>query len=219
MEILKGTQGSFPKVLLLTASILALWLPQGSWATLHIQKIPERPQKDQDLLLSVLGVPNTFQDFTWYLGEDTDGGTRLFTYIPELQRPQRDGSAMGQRDIVGFQNGSLLLRRAQPSDSGTYQVAVTVNPAWTMRAKTEVQVAEINKQPSTAHLPLNAWMVAAAIIGPLAFGFFLIGSIAYLLVTRGWRGRSPRYRVPVPPPSLSALSLLPCPLSPMTRLC
>ncbi|XP_073913690.1 cell adhesion molecule CEACAM19 isoform X3 [Castor canadensis] len=192
MEILKGTQGSFPKVLLLTASILALWLPQGSWATLHIQKIPERPQKDQDLLLSVLGVPNTFQDFTWYLGEDTDGGTRLFTYIPELQRPQRDGSAMGQRDIVGFQNGSLLLRRAQPSDSGTYQVAVTVNPAWTMRAKTEVQVAEINKQPSTAHLPLNAWMVAAAIIGPLAFGFFLIGSIAYLLVTRGWRGRSPR---------------------------
>uniref|UniRef100_A0A8C0VW23 Immunoglobulin V-set domain-containing protein n=1 Tax=Castor canadensis TaxID=51338 RepID=A0A8C0VW23_CASCN len=142
MEILKGTQGSFPKVLLLTASILALWLPQGSWATLHIQKIPERPQKDQDLLLSVLGVPNTFQDFTWYLGEDTDGGTRLFTYIPELQRPQRDGSAMGQRDIVGFQNGSLLLRRAQPSDSGTYQVAVTVNPAWTMRAKTEVQVAD-----------------------------------------------------------------------------
>jgi hypothetical protein len=77
---------------------------------------------------------------------------------------------------------------------------------------------EINKQPSTAHLPLNAWMVAAAIIGPLAFGFFLIGSIAYLLVTRGWRGRSPRYRVPVPPPSLSALSLLPCPLSPMTVL-
>uniref|UniRef100_A0A8C0VZU7 Immunoglobulin V-set domain-containing protein n=1 Tax=Castor canadensis TaxID=51338 RepID=A0A8C0VZU7_CASCN len=223
MEILKGTQGSFPKVLLLTASILALWLPQGSWATLHIQKIPERPQKDQDLLLSVLGVPNTFQDFTWYLGEDTDGGTRLFTYIPELQRPQRDGSAMGQRDIVGFQNGSLLLRRAQPSDSGTYQVAVTVNPAWTMRAKTEVQVAGESEgpgkeQPSTAHLPLNAWMVAAAIIGPLAFGFFLIGSIAYLLVTRGWRGRSPRYRVPVPPPSLSALSLLPCPLSPMTVL-
>ena len=64
----------------------------------------------------------------------------LFTYIPKLLRPQRDGSAMNQRDIVGFSNGSMLLRHAQPKDSGTYQVAVTINPSWTMRAKTEVQV-------------------------------------------------------------------------------
>lgn len=123
-----------------TASILALWVPQGSWAALHIQKIPEQPQMNQDLLLSVQGIPNTFQDFSWYLGEEAHGGTMLFTYIPKLLRPQRDGSAMNQRDIVGFSNGSMLLRRAQPSDSGTYQVAVTINPSWTMRAKTEVQV-------------------------------------------------------------------------------
>lgn len=95
---------------------------------------------NQDLLLSVQGIPDTFQDFSWYLGEEAHGGTMLFTYIPKLLRPQRDGSAMNQRDIVGFSNGSMLLRRAQPSDSGTYQVAVTINPSWTMRAKTEVQV-------------------------------------------------------------------------------
>lgn len=65
----------------------------------------------------------------------------LFTYIPGLLKPQRDGSAMKQRDIIGFPNGSMLLCHAQPTDSGTYQVAVTINPAWTMRAKTEVQVA------------------------------------------------------------------------------
>lgn len=64
----------------------------------------------------------------------------LFTYFPDLQRPQRDGSAMGQRDIVGFPNGSMMLRRVQPTDSGTDQVAVTLNPDWTMRAKTQVQV-------------------------------------------------------------------------------
>uniref|UniRef100_A0A673UTH8 Immunoglobulin V-set domain-containing protein n=1 Tax=Suricata suricatta TaxID=37032 RepID=A0A673UTH8_SURSU len=122
------------------SSILALWVPQGSWAALCIQKIPEHPQKNQDLLLSVQGIPDTFQDLNWYLGEEAYGGTMLFTYILDLQRPQRDGSAMGQRDIVGFPSGSMLLHRVQPTDSGTYQVAVTINPAWTMRAKTKVQV-------------------------------------------------------------------------------
>lgn len=123
-----------------TASVLALWVPQGSWAALRIQKIPERPQKNQDILLSVQNIPDTFQDFVWYLGEETDGGTRLFTYIPDIPRPQRDGSAIGHRDIVGFPNGSMLLRDAQPRDSGTYHVEVHINPSWTMRAKTEVQV-------------------------------------------------------------------------------
>uniref|UniRef100_A0A8D2DHS0 Immunoglobulin V-set domain-containing protein n=1 Tax=Sciurus vulgaris TaxID=55149 RepID=A0A8D2DHS0_SCIVU len=153
MELLVGTQSCFPKNLLLSASILALWPPQGSQAALHIQKIPEQPQKNQDLLLFLEGVPDSFQDFTWYLGEEPHGGTMLFTYIPGLQRPQRDGNAMGQRDAVGFRNGSMLLRRVQPSDSGTYHVAVTVNPAWTMRAKTEVQVAGPPPQRSQSWTP------------------------------------------------------------------
>uniref|UniRef100_A0A8C9B085 CEA cell adhesion molecule 16, tectorial membrane component n=1 Tax=Prolemur simus TaxID=1328070 RepID=A0A8C9B085_PROSS len=198
MKIPTRTQGHFSKSLLLSALILALWMPQGSQAALHIQKIPEQPQKNQDLLLSVQGVPDTFQDINWYLGEETYGGTRLFTYIPELLRPQRDGSAMKQRDIVGFPNGSMLLRRAQPTDSGTYQVAITINPAWTMKAKTEVQVAEKHKDLPGAHLPMNAGIVAAIIIGSLAAGALLIGSIACLLVTRGWRGQSHRYRGPAP---------------------
>uniref|UniRef100_A0A671E4D7 CEA cell adhesion molecule 19 n=1 Tax=Rhinolophus ferrumequinum TaxID=59479 RepID=A0A671E4D7_RHIFE len=140
MESPTGTQCHFSKGLLLSVSVLALWIPQDSWADLHIQKIPEQPQKDQNLLLSVQGIPDTFQDFIWYLGEEAYGGTRLFTYIPELKRPQRDGSAMEQRNIVGFPNGSMLLYHAQPKDSGTYIVVVTINPSWTMRGKTEVQV-------------------------------------------------------------------------------
>ncbi|XP_025770553.1 carcinoembryonic antigen-related cell adhesion molecule 19 [Puma concolor] len=176
----EGARRHFSKGLLLSASILALWVPQGSRAALRIQKIPEHPQKNQDLLLSVRGIPDTFQDFNWYLGEEAHGGTMLFTYIPELQRPQRDGSAMGQRDIVGFPNGSMLLHRAQPTDSGTYQVAVTINPAWTMRAKTKVQVE-------------------------VAAGALFIGSIAHLLLTRSWRGQSHRMPAPGGQGSLSVL--------------
>nr|XP_007995324.2 carcinoembryonic antigen-related cell adhesion molecule 19 isoform X1 [Chlorocebus sabaeus] len=212
MEIPMGTQGCFSKSLLLSASILVLWMLQGSQAALHIQKIPEQPQKNQDLLLSVQGVPDTFQDFNWYLGEEMYGGTRLFTYIPGIQRPQRDGSAMGQRDIVGFPNGSMLLRRAQPTDSGTYQVAVTINSEWTMKAKTEVQVAEKNKELPSTHLPTNAGILAATIIGSLAAGALLISCIAYLLVTRNWKGQS--HRLPAPR-SQGSLSILCSAVSPV----
>ncbi|XP_043454590.1 carcinoembryonic antigen-related cell adhesion molecule 19 isoform X2 [Prionailurus bengalensis] len=201
----EGARRHFSKGLLLSASILALWVPQGSRAALRIQKIPEHPQKNQDLLLSVRGIPDTFQDFNWYLGEEAHGGTMLFTYIPELQRPQRDGSAMGQRDIVGFPNGSMLLHRAQPTDSGTYQVAVTINPAWTMRAKTKVQVEEKHKEPPITHLPMSAGIMVAIIIGSLAAGALFIGSIAHLLLTRSWRGQSHRMPAPGGQGSLSVL--------------
>uniref|UniRef100_A0A8C5ZT93 CEA cell adhesion molecule 19 n=1 Tax=Marmota marmota marmota TaxID=9994 RepID=A0A8C5ZT93_MARMA len=157
-----GTLSCFTKRLLLSACILALWPPHGSRAALRIQKIPEQPQKNQDLLLSLQGVPDSFQDFTWYRGAEAHGGTRLFTYIPGLQRPQRDGSALGQRDVVGFPNGSMLLRRAQPSDSGTYQVAVAINPAWTMRAKTEVRVAGEWRPPQGS----RSWAPARTLLVP-----------------------------------------------------
>ncbi|XP_006732056.1 carcinoembryonic antigen-related cell adhesion molecule 19, partial [Leptonychotes weddellii] len=196
MEIPERAQCHFSKGLLLSASFLALWIPQSSWAALHIQKIPEHPQKDQNLLLSVQGIPGNFQDFNWYLGKEANGGTMLFTYFPDLQRPQRDGSAMGQRDIVGFPSGSMLLCRIQPTDSGTDQVAVTINPDWTMRAKTEVQVDEKLKELPITHLPLSAGIMAAIIIGFLVAGSLFIGCIAHLLLTRDWRGQS--HRVPTP---------------------
>ncbi|KAM5209982.1 cell adhesion molecule CEACAM19 [Hipposideros larvatus] len=192
MEIPTGTQCHFSKGLLISASILALCIPQGSWAGLRIQKIPEKPQKDQDLLLSVQGIPDTFQDFIWYLGEEAYGGTRLFTYIPELQRPQRDGNAMMQRDIVGFPNGSMLLRHAQPKDSGTYIVVVTINPYWAMQAKTEVQVVEKHTELPVTRLPMSTGIMATIIIGSVAAVSLFIGSIAYLLVTKGCKSPSHR---------------------------
>ncbi|KAL1769072.1 carcinoembryonic antigen-related cell adhesion molecule 19 [Sigmodon hispidus] len=192
MEICTQTPSCFSKGFLFSVFILALWLPQSSQAVLHIKKIPEQPQKNQDLLLSLHGVPSNIQDFMWYLGEETNGGTRLFSYILGLPRPQRDGDAMGQRDIVGFPNGSMLLRNAQPSDSGTYQVAVTINPAWIMKAKTEVLVANTREYSMAPRLPVSAGIMAATIIGSLAVGALLVGGIVYFLVTRRQKGKSPR---------------------------
>ncbi|KAM9224636.1 cell adhesion molecule CEACAM19 isoform 2-T2 [Dugong dugon] len=122
-----------------------------------------------------------------------------------LKRPQRDGSAMRQRDIVGFSNGSMLLRRAQPSDSGIYHVAVTINPSWTMKAKTEVQVAEKEQKLPSARLPVNIGIMAAIIIGSLTAGALLISSLAYLLVTRGWKGQNHGVSPPGGQRSLSVL--------------
>ncbi|XP_023398921.1 carcinoembryonic antigen-related cell adhesion molecule 19 isoform X1 [Loxodonta africana] len=205
MKISTRAQGCYSKDFLLPASILALWTLQSSQAALHIQKIPEQPLKDQDLLLSVQGIPGTFQDFNWYQGEETSGSTMLFSYIPGLQRPQRDGSAMRQRDIVGFANGSMLLRRAQPSDSGIYQVAVTINPSWTMKAKTEVRVSEQQQKLLSAHSSVNIGIVAAIIIGSLVAGGLVIGSLAYFLVTRGCKGQNHRTSPPGGQRSLSVL--------------
>ncbi|KAM6223652.1 cell adhesion molecule CEACAM19 [Rhynchocyon petersi] len=192
MEIPDRAPGCLSKRLLLSASILALWTLQNSQAALYIQKIPEHPLKNQDLLLSVQGIPGNFQDFNWYEGEKMDGSTMLFSYIPELKRPQRDGSAMRQRDIIGFSNGSMLLRRIQLNDSGLYQVAVTINPSWIMKGSTVVQVVENREEQSKTHIPVNMGIVAAIIIGSLAAGAVLIGSFAYLLLTRGWKGQNHR---------------------------
>ncbi|ELK33432.1 Carcinoembryonic antigen-related cell adhesion molecule 19 [Myotis davidii] len=103
---------------------------------------------------------------------------------------------MEQRDIVGFPNGSMLLRDAQPRDSGTYHVEVHINPSWTMRAKTEVQVPENFTELPVTPLPVSTGIVAAILIGSLAAASLLVGSIAYLLVTRGWRGQRHRYGAP-----------------------
>lgn len=45
----------------------------------------------------------------------------------------------------------------------------------------------------SSHLSVNAGITAAIIIGSLAIGSLLVCGIAYVLVTRSQKGRSPRY--------------------------
>ena len=65
------------------------------------------------------------------------------------------------------------------------------------------------KELPVTNLPVSAGIVAAIVIGSLATGCLFVGTIAYLLVTRGWRAQNHRYRSPSPL-SLSVCS--PCPL-------
>uniref|UniRef100_A0A8C0LWM5 Immunoglobulin V-set domain-containing protein n=1 Tax=Canis lupus familiaris TaxID=9615 RepID=A0A8C0LWM5_CANLF len=176
------------------ASILALWIPQAlglPYASRRFQSILKRTRTFSCLSRASQA---TFRTSTGTWGRRPMVARMLFTYFPDLQWPQRDGSAMGQHDIVGFPNGSMMLHRVQPTDSGTYQVAVNINPAWIMRAKTEVQVAEKHKELPIIHLPVSAGIMAAIIIGSLSAGSLFICCIAHLLLTGGWRGQS--HRVP-----------------------
>ncbi|XP_068945110.1 carcinoembryonic antigen-related cell adhesion molecule 19 isoform X2 [Petaurus breviceps papuanus] len=195
--------GCVRKEFVFTASLLAWCTVHQTWAALLIERIPDIPQEGQDVLLSVHGVSGAIQDFNWYQGEEADGGTMIFSYIPGLQRPQRDGNAMKGRNIIGFPNGSLLLRQAQPKDSGTYQVGITINPAWIMRAKTELHITEkalnatspvhIHQDPGKdSSSAMNSGTTVAIVIGCLGFGALVVGSgLVYLLVTRSWRIKSP----------------------------
>ncbi|KAL0609710.1 Carcinoembryonic antigen-related cell adhesion molecule 19 [Plecturocebus cupreus] len=54
------------------------------------------------------------------------------------------------------------------------------------------RLPERNKELPSTHLPTNAGILAATIIGSLTAGALLISCIAYLLVTRNWRGQSHR---------------------------
>uniref|UniRef100_A0A8C0M0F8 Immunoglobulin V-set domain-containing protein n=1 Tax=Canis lupus familiaris TaxID=9615 RepID=A0A8C0M0F8_CANLF len=174
------------------ASILALWIPQAlglPYASRRFQSILKRTRTFSCLSRASQA---TFRTSTGTWGRRPMVARMLFTYFPDLQWPQRDGSAMGQHDIVGFPNGSMMLHRVQPTDSGTYQVAVNINPAWIMRAKTEVQVAEKHKELPIIHLPVSAGIMAAIIIGSLSAGSLFICCIAHLLLTGGWRGQSHR---------------------------
>ena len=65
------------------------------------------------------------------------------------------------------------------------------------------------KELPVTSLPVSAGIVAAIVIGSLATGCIFVGSIAYLLVTRGWRAQNHRYRSPSPLSFLSSLLSLP----------
>uniref|UniRef100_A0A8C0HHI7 Ig-like domain-containing protein n=1 Tax=Chelonoidis abingdonii TaxID=106734 RepID=A0A8C0HHI7_CHEAB len=88
---------------------------------------PVAPSVGQNVTLSVEGGLEPLRHFDWYRGRLADGSTRIFSYFPGQERPQRNGVQFTGRE-VGFPNGSLLLRGTQANDSGTYQVALQLVP-------------------------------------------------------------------------------------------
>uniref|UniRef100_A0A6I8NJ99 Immunoglobulin domain-containing protein n=1 Tax=Ornithorhynchus anatinus TaxID=9258 RepID=A0A6I8NJ99_ORNAN len=120
-------------------SVVALWAPQAT-ASIILEATPQQPIEGQNILIKVHGISAQIQDVIWYQGKERTGANVLFTYVPGLGRPQRNGSALRGRDMVGFPNGSLLIQNARPEDSGTYLVTVTLGPSWMEKAQIKLQV-------------------------------------------------------------------------------
>ncbi|XP_075772337.1 cell adhesion molecule CEACAM19 [Pelodiscus sinensis] len=166
---------------------------------LVVRVAPEAPVAGQNVTLSVEVGQEPLRHFDWYRGRLSEGSTRIFSYFPGQERPQRNGVQFTGRE-VGFPNGSLLLRNAQANDSGTYRVALQLVPQGSERGIVELRVSapastlgpQTPPGPGTPPPPASAapstpqilgWVVAGVVVGVLltvALGAALI----YHLVLR-----------------------------------
>ncbi|KAH1164599.1 hypothetical protein KIL84_004959 [Mauremys mutica] len=121
--------------------LLLCWGPRPVVCTVVVHVIPEAPSVGQNVILSVEAGLDPLRHFDWYRGRLADGSTRIFSYSPGQERPQRNGVQFTGRE-VGFPNGSLLLRGAQANDSGTYQVALQLVPQASEKGTVELRVSD-----------------------------------------------------------------------------
>uniref|UniRef100_A0A8C3T5Y4 Immunoglobulin domain-containing protein n=1 Tax=Chelydra serpentina TaxID=8475 RepID=A0A8C3T5Y4_CHESE len=126
-----GVRGTFTISLPCPArlSVVVLGSPHGA------------PSVGQDVTLSVDVGLEPVRHFDWYRGRLADGSTRIFSYFPGQDRPQRNGVQFTGRE-VGFPNGSLLLRGARANDSGTYRVTLQLVPQGSEKGTVELRQNE-----------------------------------------------------------------------------
>ncbi|TFJ97220.1 Dipeptidase 2 [Platysternon megacephalum] len=137
-------QGGVCKVRQLTeigGCLLLCWGPRAVVCTVVVHVIPGAPSVGQNITLSVEVGLEPLRHFDWYRGRLADGSTRIFSYFPGQERPQRNGVQFTGRE-VGFPNGSLLLRGAQGNDSGTYRVALQLVPQGSEKGTVELRVSD-----------------------------------------------------------------------------
>lgn len=102
--------------------------------------IPKTPNEGQNVTFSVQNVTGTIRQIDWYRGEEPNGGTRIFTYFPAIDRPQRNGVQFTAREF-GFPNGSLLISEVKPSDAHHYTVIILLRSRRNLRGTTDLQLA------------------------------------------------------------------------------
>ncbi|XP_061452658.1 carcinoembryonic antigen-related cell adhesion molecule 19 [Rhineura floridana] len=171
----------FSKGFLLAACLLGLWIPlvQGVTRNVSIVSIPESPAEGQNVTLSVANVQGDIRRVDWFRGTATDGSTRIFSYFPGQDRPQRNGVQHSGREF-GFPNGSLLIAGVQPSDVKLYNVLILLRPKETLKGTIELQLARVASPPpatsSTQTPPMKeptkpslmlGWIVAGVVVGIL----------------------------------------------------
>uniref|UniRef100_A0A8C8RMF5 Immunoglobulin domain-containing protein n=1 Tax=Pelusios castaneus TaxID=367368 RepID=A0A8C8RMF5_9SAUR len=189
------------KRVLFAGCFLLSWGPPMGVCTFVVHVIPAAPSVGQNVTLSVETGLEPLRHFDWYRGKLTDGSTRIFSYFPGQDRPQRNGVKFTGRE-VGFPNGSLLLWGALANDSGTYQVSLQLVPMGTEKGSVElrVNVPATTLAPETVPTPSTGlgippasaapsapqvlgWVVAGVVVGVLLAGA-LGAVIIYRLVLR-----------------------------------
>lgn len=102
--------------------------------------IPETPAEGQNVTFSVQNVTGTIRQIDWYRGQATNGGSRIFTYFPGNDRPQRNGVQHTQREF-GFPNGSLFISDVQLSDAQIYSVLILLRSGKNFKGTTDLHLA------------------------------------------------------------------------------
>ncbi|XP_039368396.1 carcinoembryonic antigen-related cell adhesion molecule 19 isoform X2 [Mauremys reevesii] len=167
--------------------LLLCWGPRAVVCTVVVHVIPEAPSVGQNVILSVEGVLDPLRHFDWYRGRLADGSTRIFSYFPGQELPQRNGVQFTGRE-VGFPNGSLLLRGAQANDSGTYQVALLLVPQASEKGTVELRVsAPVSTLGPRTLLPPGSGTgpppATAAPSTPQVLGWVVAGVVVGILLT------------------------------------
>ncbi|XP_069803778.1 carcinoembryonic antigen-related cell adhesion molecule 7-like isoform X2 [Dendropsophus ebraccatus] len=88
---------------------------------IHIQLCPQHPTASESVVLSVIGITENIEYFTWFKGPDTSAEYQIGTHMSGVSFIQ--GKLYSSR-FSTFSNGSLLIQDLQVGDGGYYRVKV-----------------------------------------------------------------------------------------------
>ncbi|KYO37085.1 carcinoembryonic antigen-related cell adhesion molecule 19 [Alligator mississippiensis] len=173
---------------------LWLWLALAGADELFVLVTPAEPRAGDNVTLTPTEL-GPLRQVDWYRGEGApDGGSRILSFFPGQSRPQRDGARSTGRER-GRADGTLVLLRARPGDSGLYRVALQLLPQGSRRGQVRLLVRDAEgTEPPPAWAPPAApqylgWVVAAVLVGAL-----LAGALGTAVLYRRLRRAEPATR-------------------------
>ncbi|KAM5236369.1 cell adhesion molecule CEACAM21-like [Ctenodactylus gundi] len=130
--------------IVLTVLLLTIWTPPIS-AKLSIE-LPLNAVKGSDVLLAVHDLPQDILGFQWFKGKQAIQKHRIGTYLTDRQEVIPGPEDSGQVTI--YPNGSLLLHKVKPGDTGDYTLQAINRKIQFHQASGQVHVYELLSQPS-----------------------------------------------------------------------
>nr|KAF6407229.1 hypothetical protein HJG59_009899 [Molossus molossus] len=103
--------------LLLAVSLLTSWSPPTT-AQLTVESVPPSAAEGEDVLLRVHDLPGFLAGYVWFKGESVDSSRQIASYVIDTQQMYPGPEYSGRETI--HPNGSLLLQKVTPKDTGYY---------------------------------------------------------------------------------------------------